>query len=185
MKKMTVKLMMLLIIPALFASWTQPAEVPPGYEGTRLNPNFLADVEIVSALLNACIQGDRDGMELYLHENFSSDGPGPESFTRQEEIEKWLNFSKLNDNAKFSNIIFYSWVVDELENNPNLVGTWVAVWHNFSFRTKADGREVRFPAHLALRIREGKVDFALHHYDQLSVYRQMGYRLLPPEPAEE
>ena len=181
MKKMTIKLMMLLIIPTLFASWTQSAEIPPGYEGTRLNPNFLADVEIVSALLTACIQGDREKIELYLHENFSLYGPGPNSFTRQEEIEKRLNFAKLNDNAKFSNSIFYSWIVDARESNPSLVGTWVAVWHDFSFRTKADGREVSFPSHLAVRIREGKVDFALHHYDQLSVFSQMGYKLLPPE----
>lgn len=186
MKKKTIRLMMLLIIPALFASCSQPPEVIPGYEGTRLNPDFLADIETVSALMTAAIQGDKEGMELYLHENYSSSGDsgGNTQFSKEEAIEGWVRFAEQNDNAKFSNRIWYSWVVDEMESNPDLVGKWVVNWYNASFRN-AEGKEVSFPMHSAWRIREGKVDYSIHYYDRLYMMRQLGYQLQWPEPAEE
>ncbi len=183
---MKVAIVMLLIIPAFFASCSQPPEVIPGYENTRLNPDFLVDVEIARALMTACIQGDREGMERYMHENYTSLGAyGANSqFTRQEAIEGWLEFAKYNNNAKFSNRIWYSWVVDKMDNNPDLVGKWVVTWSDFSYSNE-DGLEVSFPMHLAARISEGKVDYSIMFYDRLSMMRQLGYRLLPPESTEE
>lgn len=115
-------LMMLLIIPAFSATCTEPSEVIPGYEGTRLNPEFLADVEIAYALIRASIQGDREGMERYMHEDIYLTGPGPESITRQEQIEFWLDFASLNDNAIVSNRLWYSWVADETVPDQELAG---------------------------------------------------------------
>lgn len=185
MKKMVVMLMMLLIVPAFIAPCSQPHDVIPGYEGTRLNPDFLADVEFVYGFMLACIQGDREGMERYMHENYVLDGPGNGRFTREQEIQKWVNFAEQNDNARLFNRIWYSWVVDETFGNPDLVGKWVVSWHNFSFRHKANGKEVSFPSHVAIRISDGKVDYIRHQYDQLCLFNQLGYRLLPPEPTEE
>ena len=146
----------------------------------------MADIEIVSALMTACVQGNREGMERYMHENYSSSGDwgANTQFTRQETIEGWLEFVKYNDNAKFSNRIWYSWVVDEMKSNPYLVGKWVVTWYDYSFRD-VDGREVSFPGHSACRIREGKVDYSILYYDRLSMMRQLGYRLLPPEPEKK
>ena len=185
MEKKILTLMMLLIIPAFSATCTEPPDVIPGYEGTRLNPEIQADVGIALAMINACIQGDREGMERYMHENFTLTGPGPESSTRQEQIEFWLAFASRNDNARVSNRLWYSWVVDETFSNQDFVGKWVVHWHDFSFRHIENGRVVTIPVHLAFKISDGQVVYVRHLYDQLSLYEQLGYRLLPPEPMEE
>jgi len=187
MKKMIVTLMLLLFIPVFYSLCSEPPGVIPGYEGTRLNPDILADIELARAHMNACIQGDREGMERYMHKNYSSTGTAGANthFTREEIIEGWIDFAKGSDNIKFSNRIWYSWVVDEMEGNPDLVGKWVVTWCDFSYRTKADGREVSFPLHLALRIREEKVDSTIYYYDRLSMLSQLGYQLLPPKPADQ
>jgi len=183
---MTIKLMMLLFAAALCASCNQRPEAIPGYEGTRLNPDFLADIEIVSSLMTAWMLGDTEVMERHMHQDFVATGPDPESrYTRQEEIDRWVEFAEDYDNTAYSNEIFYSWIVDEMEDRPELVGKWVVNWSDVSFRQKEDGRQIGFPVHVAFRFREGQVDFVHYLYDRLSMAMQMGYRLVPEETAEE
>ena len=186
MKKMTVKLKMLLIIPALFVSCTQAPDVIPGYEGTRLNPDFLSDVEDVKALFVAMATGDQAGMNIYLHEKFFVNGPAIDDFyNRQEFIDRSLYFSEWFDQAKLSGDIYYSFICDEYEGRPELIGKWVFTWGSLSFRSKASGKEIEHPYHYAVRIRDGKIDFMGRYYDRQDRSRQLGYTLLPPEAADQ
>ncbi len=186
MKKMTVALVMLLIIPAFFASCSQPHDVIPGYEGTRLNPDFISDVNNVKALLTAMATGDQAGMNIYLHEKFFVNGPAKDDYyNSQEFIDRSLYFAEWFDQAKLSGDIYYSFICDEYEGRPELIGKWVFTWGNFSFRYKASGKEIEHPYHYTFRIRDGKIDFMGRYYDRQDRSLQLGYTLLPPEPIEE
>ncbi len=177
---------MLLMIPALFTSCSQPAEVIPGYEGVRLNPDFLSDIEDVKALNEAIYKGDREGMELYLHENFFALGPSADDYlTRQEFIDHIISTAEFIDDFKSTGDIYFSIICDEFEGRPELVGKWVYLWNITSFRQKGYDKVVEFPCHFAIRIRDGKVDHMSRYYDRLSRSEQLGFTLLPPAPAEE
>ncbi len=183
---MIVKLMMLLIIPAFVTSCSQPSEVIPGYEGTRLNPDFLTDVSDVKALMKAMQTGDLAGMDMYLHEKFFVNGPAKDDYyTRQEFIDRALSFAEDFDQAKTSGDIFYSLICDEFEDRPELIGKWVYSWGNFSFRHKESGMVAEHPYHYVFRIRDDKIDFIGRYYDRLDRSMQFGATLLWPEPAEE
>ena len=78
-----------------------------------------------------------------------------------------------------------TFVIDEYESRPELVGKWVFVWGNFSFRYIATGKEIKHPLHYVFRIRDGKIDFMGRYYDRQDRSLQLGYTLLPPEPVEE
>jgi hypothetical protein len=186
MKKMTFKVVMLMLISAFFVSCTQPVELIPGYEGTRLNPDFLSDVDNIKALKQGMLTGDLNVMEMYLHEDFFTTGPAIDDHTtRQEEIDSWLYFAEHFDNAATSSVIYYSFICDAYEGRPELIGKWVFEWGNISYSSKASGLTAEHPYHIAYRIRDDKVDYLAYHYDKLSRNLQLGFTMIQPVADEQ
>jgi ketosteroid isomerase-like protein len=184
MKKIIQLFLMLFALTALMTfcvSQPEP-EVVPGYEYTSLNPDFLEDMELIESLFAAGASGDAQVMESMLHEDFVVEGPGKESRnTRQQEIDWWVNFSTQVEDFALSNKIYYSIIADEMEDMPGLKGKWVFLWCDMSYRQIHDGKKIEFPLHIAFMVKEGKVVYAMRYFDQLSVNRQAGYKLVPIE----
>ena len=186
MKKTTFRCMVMLFIIALFAACTQPPEVIPGYEGLRLNPDFLSDVNDVQDFMKAMETGDQAGMDMHMHETFFVNGPATDDYyTRHEFMDRSLYVAEHFDEPTFSGAVFYSFICDEYEGRPDLIGKWVMTWGSSSFRYKATGAVIEFPYHYAFRIRDGKIDFMGRYYDRQDRSLQLGYTLMPPAPAEE
>ncbi len=153
----------------------------PGYENTQLNPDFETDMAFIKSASQAFFAGNAEAMARYLHEDYVSAGPDFETYTRQDEIDGWVNFAQQFENARLENEIYYSLIVDTFENRPEMHGKWVLMWADMHYSSISDGKEVSFPLHVTFKLEDGKLVYSQSYFDRLSMFSQMGYELVPPE----
>lgn len=180
MKKKFNYLVLLFTLTAFFVSCQSQPEQIPGYEKFSLNSNFEADIQIVNSLITACLKGDIDGMETYMHPDYKTFGPGyREEKTRPEVIDRWISFAENFENAKLDNASYYSFIIVDENEWHELIGTWLLVWGNISF---SDNQyEVHSPVHMAFRMNNGQIDMGNFYYDRLSRNQQLGMQDLPTD----
>ncbi|TVQ10085.1 MAG: nuclear transport factor 2 family protein [Bacteroidetes bacterium] len=182
MKKKINHLKLLFAITAFFVSCQSQPEQIPGYEKFSLNPNFEADVQTVNSMLTACFAGDVAGMETWMHPHYMSYGPGHNrEETRQETIDGWVNFARRFENTQLANATYYSFIIDDKDDLPELNGAWLVLWGNVIFTERMSGSEIHSRVHLAFRVNNGKVEEGNLYYDNLSLNEQLGWKLVPPE----
>jgi hypothetical protein len=183
MKKTVYYLVPLLLSTAVFVSCeTQPEQqIPAGYETTQLNPDFETDVEFIKSASQAFFAGDAEAIDQYLHEDYTSGGPDFQTYTRQDEIDGWVNFAQQFENARLENEIYYSLIVDTLGERPEMHGKWVLMWADMHYTRISDGKDVSFPIHVTFKLEDDKLVYAGTYYDRLSMFRQIGYELVPPD----
>ena len=182
MKKNFCHLVLLFTLTAFFVSCQSQPETIPGYEKFSLNSNFEADIQTVNSMLTACFAGDVTGMETWLHPDYISYGPGYNSQeTRQETIDGWVDFARRFENTHLANATYYSFIIDDEDELPELNGTWLVLWGNVISNDRMDGTEIHSRVHLAFRVNNGKVEEGNLYYDNLSVNQQLGWKLVPPE----
>lgn len=186
MKKTITRYLMLFAMAALIASCQQqPAQIA-GYEGTTLNPDFEADIELIEALQVHFLNGDAAAMDTLLHADYMASGPDAGTLlTRQEEMDGWIEFAANTENAGLSQTVYYSFIVDEFEDRPELLGKWVLMWADMHYNRISDGAEIRFPLHVAFKLEDGKLMYSQVYYDRLKIYQDLGYELVLPDDAEE
>jgi hypothetical protein len=175
----------LLFSTAVLFSCQPQAEQIPGYENISLNPDFQADVELIKAVAQAFFVGDAEAMEQYLHEDYVSGGPDFQTYSRQEEIDGWVDFAQNFTNARLTNEVYYSLIVDAFEGRPEMLGKWVLMWADMHYTRLSDGMDVSFPLHVIFNIDEGQLIYSGSYFDRLSMFRQMGYKLVAPEEVAE
>lgn len=175
----------LLLSTAIMQSCQTQAEQIPGYENISLNPDFLADVELIKAVSEAFFIGDAASMDRYLHESYVGSGPDFETITRQEEIDGWVEFAQHFENARLSDEIFHSVIVDAFEGNPEMPGKWVLMWANMHYSSTNDGREISFPLHVIFKIENNQLLYTGSYFDRLTMFRQMGYELARQDELAE
>ena len=172
MKKKINQLILLFIITAFFVSCQSQPEQIPGYENLSLNPDFEADIQTVRSMIAACLTGDVDGMETYLHSDYKTFGPGyMEVRTRQEIIDGWISFARNFENGKLENAAYYSLIISDDSELKELIGTWLLVWGTISF---SDGqRKAYSPVHMTFRMNNGKIVTGNLYYDRLTRNQQL------------
>lgn len=184
--KRTINLALLLMFSASVMFSCQPqAEQIPGYENTRLNPDFQDDIELIQRITQAFFTGDAEAMDRYLHENYMSGGPDYTTISRQEEIDGWVEFAQGFKDARLTNDVYYSFIVDEFEGRPELLGKWMFVWADMHYTRISDGKEVSFPIQLSAMLEGDQLLFTLPYFDRLSLLEQLGYKLVLDEDAED
>lgn len=180
MKKKITHLMLLFALTAFFVSCQSQPEQIPGYENLSLNPNFEADIQTVYSMITACLNGDINGMETYLHPDYKAYGPGyQEEKSRDEVIDRWASFARNFEDGKLENAIYYSLIISDDSELNELIGTWLMVWGNISF---SDGQHrVYSPVHMTFRMKNGKIDTGHFYYDRLTRNQQFGLQDIPAD----
>jgi hypothetical protein len=174
-------LLLLLTAATLFASCRQQPQPPAGYENMQLNPDFLADVELVKAFNDALFSGDPDRMEPYLAEEYMTIAPDLQTYQRDEEIEAWVAFAQSFSDTRLEREVYYSLIMAGTEDRPELAGKWVLLWGDFHFTRLSDGRQVALPMHVAYKLGDNKVLGTQVFHDRLSMMEQLGYKVIPGE----
>jgi ketosteroid isomerase-like protein len=64
-------------------------------------------------------------------------------------------------------------------SSGNYEGTWVSLWGTYTF-TQTE-KTISIPFQLTAKVADGKIVSDRIYFDNLSVVRQLGYKLTPPE----
>lgn len=153
----------------------QTSNTPTHYKDmVSENPSADADIKIVSDFTNALVGGDIDKAKSFLASNCINFGPGPTDSTNLAQfVDQWqANYkSQSNRQVGFLAATFHV-------KTGNLQGNWVAAWGDYTFT--ANGITVKFPYHSSYHITKGKIDVSRIYYDQLYIFKTLGYTLTPP-----
>ncbi len=165
----------LAIIIALFST-TGFCQTKLAYKDAIVdNPNAEADIKVVGDYVKALVSGDLDKAKSLLAPNYKGRGP---SQLDSADIEKTL--SNWQANYKTQSDRKVGFVVQTFRSTSgNTKGDWVSLWGTYTF-TQME-KTIQLPFQLTAKVADGKIVSDLIYFDNLSVVRQLGYKLTPPE----
>jgi ketosteroid isomerase-like protein len=145
-------------------------------EYIKENPTADQDVKMVEDYLNAVlVSGDLEKAKSFLADNFKGFGPGiNDSVTAEQAIANRKEELKLHMNRKV-NFVANTWLVTE----GNYKGNWVAIWGEYDFTIS--GKDLRVPFQSTAHVTNGKIDYSISYWDNLSPSLSAGYTLTPPK----
>lgn len=71
-----------------------------------------------------------------------------------------------------------AWLAVAIPDGPR-EGNWVYHW-GVNTLSYVNGEQITFPYHIALKIKDNKVEEAHFYYDNMKIIREMGYAISPP-----
>jgi ketosteroid isomerase-like protein len=167
------------IIIALFSA-TSFSQTKLAYKDAVVdNPNAEADIKVVGDYVKALVSGDQDKAKSLLAPNYKGRGPSQlDSANIEKTLATWQANYKTQSNRKvgFVTQTFRS-------TTGNTKGDWVSIWGTYTF-TQME-KAISIPFQLTAKVADGKIVSDLIYFDNLSVVRQLGYKLTPPEVAKK
>lgn len=139
------------------------------------NPNAEADIKVVGDYVKALVSGDQDKAKSLLAPNYKGRGPSSLDSTNVEKtLATWQANYKVQTDRKvgFVTQTFRS-------TSGNTKGDWVSVWGTYTY-TQME-KTIQLPFQYTAKVADGKIVSDLIYFDNLSVARQLGYKLTPPE----
>ena len=135
--------------------------------------------KLVHEYSGAIVQGDTSNLEAYLSEDYRSSGPAmKDSSNRQQQVDSW----KKNWRDAWASVIYdrqamVAFTILPGEKHP---GDWVADWANITVKFKNGTPPATFFYHAVSRVKEGKIDRVIVHYDVNDILVQQGFTITPP-----
>jgi len=145
-------------------------------ENIKENPTADQDTKVLADYTNALlVSGDLDKAKSFLADNFNGHGPGVnDSATAEQVIATWKENYKTQTNRKV-NFVENSWLVTD----GIYKGKWAVMWGEYD--CTVDGKDVRVPFQTTAHIVDGKIDYSVSYWDNLSIFQSLGYTLTPPK----
>jgi ketosteroid isomerase-like protein len=141
------------------------------------NPNAEADMKVVGDYVNALVSGDLDKAKTLLAPNFMGRGPSQlDSANTEKTMANWQANYKVQSDRK---VRFVTQTFKVLSGNTK--GNWVSLWGAYTF-TQTE-KAISIPFQYTASVADGKILSDRIYFDNLSVVRQLGYKLTPPETA--
>jgi predicted SnoaL-like aldol condensation-catalyzing enzyme len=139
------------------------------------NPDAETDIKVVSDYVNALVNNEMAKAEQLLAEKYIGYGPAiNDSINKQNSMDSWKEIHKVRTDQKVS---FVTQSFRVLQGN--LKGDWVSQWGNYSFTQ--NGKTVKLPYQYTARVANGKINRSSIYFDNLSVLKQLGYKVTPPK----
>ena len=166
----------LAIVIALFSVTTPCQAQTPAYKDNIIqNPDAEADIKVVGDYIKALVSGDLDKAKTLLAPNFKGRGPSSlDSANVEKTVANWQANYKVQSDRKIGFVTQSHKVL-----SGNYKGSWVSLWGTYTF-TQAE-KTIAFPFQLTTKVADGKIVSDRIYFDNLSVVRQLGYKLTPPE----
>jgi ketosteroid isomerase-like protein len=161
---------------ALFSATTLCQAQTPAYKDNVVqNPNAEADIKVVGDYVKALVSGDLDKAKTLLAPNFMGRGPSQlDSANTEKTVANWQANYKVQSERKVGFVTQSHKVL-----SGNYEGTWVSLWGTYTF-TQME-KTIQLPFQLTAKVADGKIVSDRIYFDNLSVARQLGYKLTPPE----
>jgi ketosteroid isomerase-like protein len=162
----------------LSLSTAQTPTPQPSYKDNVVqNPNAEADMKVVGDYVKALVSGDLDKAKSLLAPNFIGRGPSQlDSANTEKTVANWQANYKIQSDRKVGFVTQTHKVL-----SGNYKGTWVSLWGTYTF-TQAE-KTIALPFQLTTKVADGKILSDRIYFDNLSVVRQLGYKLTPPDAA--
>ncbi len=166
----------LAIVIALFSVTTPCQAQTPAYKDNVIqNPDAEADMKVVGDYVKALVSGDLDKAKTLLAPNFMGRGPSSlDSANTEKTVANWQANYKVQSDRKVGFVTQSHKVL-----SGNLKGNWVSLWGTYTF-TQME-KTISIPFQYTAKVADGKIVRDLIYFDNLSVVRQLGYKLTPPE----
>ena len=170
----------LAIVIALFSVTTPCQAQTPAYKDNIIqNPNAEADIKVVGDYVKALVSGDLDKAKSLLAPNFMGRGPSSlDSANTEKTMTNWQANYKVQSDRKVGFVTQSHKVL-----SGNYKGTWVSLWGTYTF-TQME-KTISIPFQYTAKVADGKIVRDTIYFDNLSVVRQLGYKLTPPEAAKK
>jgi ketosteroid isomerase-like protein len=161
---------------ALFSATTLCQAQTPAYKDNVVqNPNAEADMKVVGDYVKALVSGDLDKAKTLLAPNFIARGPSQlDSANTEKTMATWQANYKIQSDRKVGFVTQSHKVL-----SGNYEGTWVSLWGTYTF-TQME-KTIQLPFQLTAKVADGKIVSDRIYFDNLSVVRQLGYKVTPPE----
>lgn len=144
------------------------------------SPKGNQDVVIFEKLMNALQQGDAETARQYLHEDFYILGMDSDTVFRDGYIKIWQGYAQENESAQAE-----GWATATRIPSGEMKGDWVMAWIGAQWTLKGSDHPIYSWEQQTAKIVDGKLKYAYHFQDGLSILMQMGYQILPPQQGDK
>jgi ketosteroid isomerase-like protein len=166
---------LVIILVSFSTSAIVKAQTPAYKDNVVQNPNAEADIKVVGDYIKALVSGDLDKAKTLLAPNFMGRGPSQlDSANTEKTVANWQANYKVQLERKVRFVTQSHKVL-----SGNYEGTWVSLWGTYTF-TQTE-KAISIPFQLTAKVADGKIVSDRIYFDNLSVVRQLGYKLTPPE----
>jgi ketosteroid isomerase-like protein len=166
---------LVIILVSFSTSAIVKAQTPAYKDNVVQNPNAEADIKVVGDYIKALVSGDLDKAKTLLAPNFMGRGPSQlDSANTEKTVANWQANYKVQLERKVRFVTQSHKVL-----SGNYEGTWVSLWGTYTF-TQTE-KTISIPFQLTAKVADGKIVSDRIYFDNLSVVRQLGYKLTPPE----
>lgn len=183
MKKTILQLSSLLLL-FIFASESLHAQedhVSNLNDKFAFNPNADRDVNMVTDFMQAfLVDKDFDKARQYFKPDAIDYGPG---YGDSANVDQMIQMQqKLDSTVTDWNIqYFVKFSVSVKEGDQQ--GDWVLLWGNVSSTNKS-GKTITVPFNSVFKIEDEKIAMEVDYYDNMSIVKQLGYKITPPAGAQ-
>lgn len=169
----------LLFIGAVAQAQNAPASTLRYKDVVVDNPNAEADMKVVGDFVNALMTEDLTKARSLMASNYMDYGPGyADSANADQVIKSWTENYKVEKNRKVSSLMQTFRV-----NSGPQKGDWVSIW--LTYTATVNDKPIVMPLYAVLKLADGKVVWQRDYFDNMSVAKQLGYKVTPPEIAKK
>ncbi|MBO0933019.1 nuclear transport factor 2 family protein [Fibrella aquatilis] len=141
------------------------------------NPNGGRDIQVASEYVTAItVTGDFDKARGLVSSAYIAHGPGgADSATIEKTVKLHQTFHQYQTNRK-NEFSAQSFRIP----SGNMKGDWVSLWGYYTYTDMRGGKAVTFPYQYTAKVTNGKIETDRLYYDELSILKQFGFKLIPP-----
>jgi ketosteroid isomerase-like protein len=133
-------------------------------------------VTLASDFYDALIGGDFDKMASLMSDDFQILGTGPEPLGKKDYIELWKSYHRDGDVHGISD----GNIIPIQANNGGLEGPALLAWGLASWTPRGADKPIFSWMHMAMRVKNGKINLIYNYQDQLPILMQSGFKVVPP-----
>ena len=140
------------------------------------NPHAQRDIQLVSEYVNALtVSGDQAKARLLIDPAYMAHGPGAaDSANTEKTMTTWQTAYQFQTDRKND----FSAQSVRIPWGP-MQGDWVLLWGYYGYSDKRGGKAY-FPYHYTAKVAKGKIVSDRLYYDELSVLKGFGFKVIPP-----
>jgi len=136
------------------------------------NPTADEDIKVVSDYLTAVMGNQITDAGNLLADDYVSRGPAyQETETKEEHLASWTEANEGRTKQKNDFVSNTFRVIDGDQK-----GDWVSIWGLYTFTQNEV--EINLSYQYTAMIEDGKISSSIVYYDNLAVYKEMGYELI-------
>ena len=140
------------------------------------NPQAQQDIQDVSDYVNALtVSGDQAKARTLIDPTYMAHGPGTaDSANTEKTMTTWQTAYTFQTDRKND----FSAQSIRIPSGP-MQGDWVLLWGYYGYSDKRGGKAY-FPYHYTAKVVNGKIVSDRLYYDELSVLKGFGFKVIPP-----